>query len=345
MKTDTIISVLQIVSEKIRSYNLLATGVITGRKIERSEFYTLPKGYLDINFVFEGLNINCPVYDGIITIFIDSFGCKIPGNTLALSCVMNSLKSGKKINIPVVEIDSIVNTEKETKCKEIATLNKETVKIISRAAKFTDHNAYRAQMDYVFIDSINVVASDSHILFFEKHNLNLKRNIFVSQACVKFLNKCKTPVSVFESKKEFIFKCGDQKHIVFKFEETYPDYLSLLTQFQTDKRETTIIDRQKLLTGIRQAAVYANQASNLLRFNLNGACEVSAADIDFSLDSKIVVPVVKNTFNGEIGLKSNYIDLCLNTNKSENVLLKIKDNSGAVLIDDNLLLIPMMINC
>jgi DNA polymerase-3 subunit beta len=116
-----------------------------------------------------------------------------------------------------------------------------------------------------------------------------------------------------------------------------------------------IIDRLAFYNTVKRVSVFSNQASNLIKLNINdNQLVVSAQDIDFSISA---VERLSCEYDGEeieIGFKSTFLLEILSNISASDVKMEMSDPSRAGLLlpaeteeeaeDVLMLLMPMMIN-
>lgn len=152
--------------------------------------------------------------------------------------------------------------------------------------------------------------------------------------------------------KNAYFTLNEYELICRLVEGTYPNYETVIPN---DNPNKLIVNRLDFSTIVKRVATVANQASNLIKLELNeNQVIVSAQDIDFSMSGQ---EKLNAQYTGEpmgIGFKSSFLIEILNAINSENVVLEMSDPSRAGLIlplepeseqeDELMLLMPMMIN-
>lgn len=116
-----------------------------------------------------------------------------------------------------------------------------------------------------------------------------------------------------------------------------------------------VIDRLAFYNTVKRVSVFSNQASNLIKLNINdNQLVVSAQDIDFSISA---VERLSCEYDGEeieIGFKSTFLLEILSNISASDVRVEMSDPSRAGLLlpaeteedaeDVLMLLMPMMIN-
>jgi DNA polymerase-3 subunit beta len=134
-------------------------------------------------------------------------------------------------------------------------------------------------------------------------------------------------------------------------EGNYPAYNSVIPKNNPNK---LTIDRMDFCNALERVAIFANQASNLVKLEIKGnELVLSAQDIDFSTSSQERTQCHYEGDDIEIGFKASFLIEILSNLNSENILFEMSDPSRAGLIlplqtepDEDILtlLMPMMVN-
>lgn len=130
----------------------------------------------------------------------------------------------------------------------------------------------------------------------------------------------------------------------------FPRYESVIPKNNSNK---VTIDRQSLVNVLRRVAVFANAATNQVKFDLQqNLITISAQDIDFSVSATERVSCSYEGVPMAIGFRANFLVEILNTISSTEVEIQLSDPARAGLIvpvennenEDLLMLImPMML--
>ena len=115
-----------------------------------------------------------------------------------------------------------------------------------------------------------------------------------------------------------------------------------------------IIEKKELYNSLRRVSVMANQASNLVKFDVaEGKIVISAQDMDYSMSGHETLTCQYEGENIAIGFKSPFVLEILSNIESENVVLELSDPTRPGLFlpfenEDNdedllMLLMPMMV--
>lgn len=234
---------------------------------------------------------------------------------------------------------------------------------ISKTLFATADDELRPVMNGIFIElgenDLTFVASDAHKL------VRYKRSDAKAEMEASFILP-KKPAALLKNllvKEDFDVKLQfDDKNAFFTLtnfklicrlvEGNYPSYNSVIP---TNNSNKLVVDRLEFYNTVKRVSVFANQASNLIKFQIDDSqLVVSAQDIDFSISA---VERIKCQYEGdeiEIGFKSTFLQEILSNLSSAEVRVELSDPTRAGLLlpvekesDDEdilMLLMPMMIN-
>lgn len=227
----------------------------------------------------------------------------------------------------------------------------------------TADDELRPVMNGIFVelspDYMSFVASDAHKLV-RYRRMDAKSEFessFILPKKPASLLKGLLPKEEFDVKVEFddknaFFNLSNFKLICRLVEGNYPSYNSVIP---TNNPNKMIIDRLEFFNTVKRVSVFSNQASNLIKLNINdNQLVVSAQDIDFSISA---VERLNCEYEGdeiEIGFKSTFLQEILSNISTSDVKVELSDPTRAGLLlpaelDDEdedmlMLLMPMMIN-
>ena len=115
-----------------------------------------------------------------------------------------------------------------------------------------------------------------------------------------------------------------------------------------------MLSKDALIAIIKRISVFANQASNMVKFDLvDNALTVSSQDIDFSTSAEESYEVFYQGEPMQIGFKASFLLELLSTIQSDEIEIQLSDPSKAVLIvpvqnsfgwNSTSLLMPMQLN-
>ena len=152
--------------------------------------------------------------------------------------------------------------------------------------------------------------------------------------------------------KNAFFVLSEYKMVCRLVEGNYPSYNSVIP---TNNPNKFTIDRIEFLNTLKRVSVFSNQASNLVKLQLNGnQLTVSAQDIDFSISAYERLNCQYEGEDMEIGFKSTFLMEILSNLSTRDIVMELSDPTRAGLIlpsapekeeeDVLMLLMPMMIS-
>lgn len=227
----------------------------------------------------------------------------------------------------------------------------------------TADDELRPVMNGIFVELspkfMSFVASDAHKLV-RYRRVDAKAEFdssFILPKKPAGLLKNLLPKEEFDVKVEFddknaFFTLSNYNLICRLVEGNYPSYNSVIP---ANNPNSMVIDRLNFFNTVKRVSVFSNQASNLIKLNINdNQLVVSAQDIDFSISA---VERLNCDYEGdemEIGFKSTFLQEILTNISTGDVKVELSDPTRAGLFlpadtDDEdedmlMLLMPMMIN-
>jgi len=208
-------------------------------------------------------------------------------------------------------------------------------------------------------NSLTFVASDAHKLvrYRRKDVQTEETSSFIlpkkpASVLKNILSKESGSIQLEFDDKNALFTMSNYTLVCRLVEGSYPNYNSVIP---ADNPNKLSIDRLEIYNALRRVAVYANQASNLIKLSLNGnQLMVSAQDLDFSISAYERLKCQYDGDEMEIGFKSVFLIEILANISASDVVLSLSDPSRAGLIfpqvnenpdeDVLMLLMPMMIS-
>lgn len=146
------------------------------------------------------------------------------------------------------------------------------------------------------------------------------------------------------------FQLGDYELSCRLIEGRYPRYEVVIPKNNNNR---LTIDRASFLSSLRRIAVFANSATNQVKFDLNPtSITISAQDIDYSTSGTETITCSYDGAPMSIGFRANFLIEILNTVGSQDIEMLLSDPARAGLVtpvqnnegEDLLMLImPMML--
>lgn len=248
------------------------------------------------------------------------------------------------------------NTELQTKCGLM-------LEGIIKSIFATANDDLRPVMNCILIemneDNFTFVASDAHKLVRYKrfdaksesgqHSLILPKKPALMLKNILPKDDAELKISFNEKMACFVF--GDYKMTSTLVEGRFPNYNSVIPQNNPKK---IIIEKKELYNSLRRVSVMANQASNLVKFDVvSGKLVVSAQDVDYSMSGHETLTCQYDGDDIAIGFKSPFVLEILSNIQAENVVLELSDPTRPGLFlpfesedkeeDLLMLLMPMMV--
>ncbi|SUB77807.1 DNA polymerase III subunit beta [Porphyromonas macacae] len=192
----------------------------------------------------------------------------------------------------------------------------------------------------IFEDNMVFVASDGHILIkYTDHNIksNIRTSFCLSDRATALLTKTLLPredgnVLLSFNHEYAIFELSGYTLSARLLEGRYPNYNSVIP---ADNPYAITVDRISLFSAIKRVSVFANQASGLIRLEINREqIKISANDVDFSIAAEERVPASCSVedVNIRIGFDSSMLITMLQNMDSEQVTICLADQTRAGLI-------------
>ncbi|MDE6452189.1 MAG: DNA polymerase III subunit beta [Odoribacter sp.] len=208
-------------------------------------------------------------------------------------------------------------------------------------------------------DNFTFVASDAHKLVrykrFDAKSENGQFSLILPKKPALMLKnilpKDDSELKLSFNEKMACFVFGDYKMTSTLVEGRFPNYNSVIPQNNPKK---IIIEKKELYNSLRRVSVMANQASNLVKFDVAaGNIVISAQDSDYSMSGHETLTCQYDGESIAIGFKSPFVLEILSNIASDSVVLELSDPTRPGLFlpfenDDQdedllMLLMPMMV--
>ncbi len=212
---------------------------------------------------------------------------------------------------------------------------------ISKTLFATANDELRPVMNGIFFDikenSATIVASDSHKLVkYRRNNITAeKESSFILPKKPAALLRAVLAKETEDVKVEFdsrnaVFTLSGYKLICRLTEGKYPNYESVIP---IDNPNKIILNRNDFFNTVKRVSVFSNQASNLIKLQLEGnQITISAQDIDFSISAYERLNCQYDGDELEIGFKSVFLTDILSNMDAEQVVFELSDPSRAGII-------------
>ena len=266
-----------------------------------------------------------------------------------------------QFNLPISDVNEY---PKFPAMKDTAdlTISVETLKrILSKAPAFAGQDELRPIMNGICFcydnQKLEAVASDGHgLIKLTESCTHQDKGLFVmstksAKLTELFMANDEETVTIAHNATHYYIKFASFELTSRLVEGRYPNYNSVIPQDYTDNFE---LDRKELVSIVRRVGVFANSASQLLKFSINGmSLDISGEDMDFSHKAEASMLIDKTGRDLAIGLKGPIVQTILSAFSDEKLKMFYKDASRAVIFravdeaEDHsqmILLMPMMLN-
>jgi len=220
----------------------------------------------------------------------------------------------------------------ETMC----TITQETADIIQKAFPFVGDDPLRPIMSHVLLDAEGyVVASDAHKMLFEKCQ-SFPEDIYVS---TKLIDK-EFSLSKSHCGKWLQFQSGPETIFQHVGDGTYPAWRNVIPKNLNIVLNT---DRKELIEKLDFCLLSCNPASQMAVLDLDTKnSEIHTSDIDFG--KEFSADIENANAEIKIGVKIPYLSGIAKSISSDTVKIEMMDPTRAMIINEHILLMPMMVS-
>lgn len=229
----------------------------------------------------------------------------------------------------------------------VGLITHEMIGFIKKAVNFTAKDELRPIMNHVLVDDKCVVASDSHKMY--RKEIKGDRDVVED---MKFMIN-KTVIAAMGNEEynmltdgDYMMASGDTEDFIWKVEGNYPNYNAV---WPTNYESSFEVIRKKLQESLQYALLQCNKASGMVRFyKSDHNLVIKSEDIDFdkSFESNLSCKNIGNDVS--IGIKGEFILYSIDLHKSESSWSRVKiehsDNTKCVIVNDTVLIMPIMLN-
>jgi DNA polymerase III sliding clamp (beta) subunit (PCNA family) len=239
-----------------------------------------------------------------------------------------------------------IESTKDDLPTEYCTITAKEIGFMNTALGFTADDELRPVMQAVCLSKDYIVASDAHKLYYKKITELTKEDVLFDRRVIRLMK-------LFPGQSYKISKGGrnycaasDDVTIWWRIDSlNYPGWKSVVTP----KEHSVIIPVKELIEAMDAIYFAVNQAAGRVKFNIKGDSMVLAgSDLDYMLEASESVPII-NTEAAEIefGFKFTFLRQILKALQDEGysqVSMAFTDNTKSFTFEDQMLLMPMMIN-
>ena len=283
-----------------------------------------------------------------LTIVVEESGCTIK-------------YANGHFNLPIADVTEYPKFPNLKESSSLTISGESFKRVLSKAPAFAGQDELRPIMNGICFSyenqKLEAVASDGHgLIKLTEPCMNADKCLFVmsiksAKLAESFMAKDEESVTIIHSESHSYIKFASFELTSRLVEGRYPNYNAVIPVDYTDNIE---VERTELISIVRRVSVFANTASQLLKFDINGMnLGIIGEDIDFSHKAEASMMIVKTGKDLAIGLKGTIVQPILAAFNNEKLKMFYKDSSRAVVfreVDENedhtqmILLMPMMLN-
>ncbi|MBP2644469.1 MAG: hypothetical protein H6Q67_2356 [Firmicutes bacterium] len=263
------------------------------------------------NFAID-VKFNCGVTSAAFNIVVSSAEVR---KTLKLSSYPEIVYSQQGLAVNGVYLQPVKCLYPEwelEEMREVTKLDKNSIDVITTASKYAAIDDTRPLFQNVYIDSKNIVATNSHILYTKPHTLNIEKPLFIDVNAVPFL----TDGTLYANKSKCKLENSNVEIIWHMTDRVYPDYSRVIP---TEGEVIDFVNDKALMNSVKLQTVQAELKDKTRK------------PINFIKDA---------FFNGD------YVQKALKTLPTT-FTLKYKSNHAPVLFesaDEKIVLIPVKVS-
>ena len=250
----------------------------------------------------------------------------------------------ESVELAMDKIEDFPKKPDVSKAKEIGIIDAEDFDKILIAQDFISNDDLRPAMTTVYVDK-DIVATDSHCLYFEKVSEPVKQSYLLPPKIVKLMKimikGATQPIDVHANESYIILKFVDAKITFRKLEEKFPNYQAVIPTKHSTKIE---VDKKEFADRLTKAVKFATEVNWMIIANITSSLNISSYEEIHDKSYKSDIPISKtgedviSAFDGKRMIK------ILSKIKADKVTLKFTGANKAILIQDNFILMPIMQN-
>jgi DNA polymerase III sliding clamp (beta) subunit (PCNA family) len=233
----------------------------------------------------------------------------------------------------------------ENKRTEYCTISAREVSIMNTALAFIADDNLRPVMECVCLSKDYIVASDAHKLYYRKITELTKEDILFDRRAIKLMMLFpgrSYKVSKFKSN----YRAESDDVTVWWRSDTqnYPNWKSVITP----KEHDVTIPVKETIEAMDSIHFAVNQASGQVIFKIKGnIMELSGSNMDYDISASESVNIINSDNEIEFAFKLTFLREILKVLSDEGyaqVKMGFSDNTKSFVFEDQILLMPMMIN-
>lgn len=266
-----------------------------------------------------------------------------------------------KVGIPVEEAENFVKQPlMDGVLFNFATQVQNIIPFIKTANLFSSNDDLRPAMTGVFLtmfeDYLTVVATDAHRLYRKKiikYNPGVKMDwnpgYILPQKCARIVT------DLYKGKGYDVTIAGNDTHLRFvsddytlicrRIDERFPDWSAV---WPAEIPYSFIAKRKQVKAMLDMLTNFSNKSTNQIKFDLSSMhAIVSSGDVDFDFDAKYKLPIYETYQETEgfcFALNAKFLRGSIALGTDENIKVQYASATKAFIVDNDILIMPLMVN-
>jgi DNA polymerase-3 subunit beta len=232
--------------------------------------------------------------------------------------------------VPIMKDQSVTHT---------ATITDKLLEVMTKAINYVGKDYLRPTMSGVYVNNKGICATDAHKLYWVDMDTNFPEVGVIIP--VEFIKMLTSPIDVTIDAKFIRATYSDYTVQCYIIDGRYPNYKAVIPQ----NYNTTMVNRKELTKLINEIQHFSNKTTKQVRLRFTGVTLIlDAEDLDRGVSKTSVIDTSKCDLI-DVGINATFLLTALKTNKDEYVKFSLSDNQNrAIIIDDSILLMPLMLN-
>lgn len=211
-------------------------------------------------------------------------------------------------------------------------------------SQFTSTDDLRPAMCGMFISETGeLAATNAHYLRWnDTIDYEYNKPVIVCNSALDKVDKANEYWLMDTDKPEYFALASDTETIIFRLiDETFPNYKVVIP---TGNDKKVILNKKLLIDAIESAKIATSTATKQIKLtSYSGKVHVESEDIDFC--SEYLSPEIGTTEDmPTIGFNADYLKLITSNVNSEIIDVQMSTANRAVIMNSNMLLMPVMLN-
>lgn len=253
------------------------------------------------------------------------------------------IADGAEVQISTDEIGDFPASPDLSNATNIVELDKEDVANLISARKYVSKDMLRFAMQQVALKDAHILSTNGHLAFFSPTAHKFEGTCLISTKAVDIIGVLGGVWNIGQTDRYLILtnSIGTAQIIYRKIDESYPNVLSVVPSENPIEFTANVKDLEKIVT---QAIKFSNATTSRIGVRVGDGITVFAEDLDFGKSyNKTLDGPTSQRGEIEIGFNGKFLLSVLKEVTSKTVNIKMSMPSSAAIINENIILMPLMI--